>query len=56
MRKRGRPWKIDTKSEPIRIRLTKEEAHWLKTIMNKTNKNRTEAVAYALKIVFNLIK
>ena len=56
MSKRGRPLKIDAKSEPIRIRLTKEEAYWLKTIMDKTNKNRTEAVAYALKIVFNLMK
>ena len=56
MSKRGRPLKIDTKSEPIRVRLTKEQMHWLNTIMDKTNKNRTEAVAYALKIVFNLMK
>ena len=55
MSKRGRPLKIDAKSEPIRIRLTKEQMYWLKTIMDKTNKNRTEAVAYALKIVFNLM-
>ena len=56
MSKRGRPLKIDSKSEPIRIRLTKEQMYWLKTIMNKTNKNRTETVAYTLKIVFNLMK
>lgn len=53
---RGRPKSIVTKSEPIRIRLTKEQMYWLKTIMSKTEKSRTDAVAYALKLAFNLIK
>lgn len=54
-KKVGRPKKINVKSEPIRIRLTKEEMYWLKTIMSKTDKNKTEAVAYALKIAFSLL-
>ena len=36
---RGRPKSIVTKSEPIRIRLTKEQMYWLKTIMSKTGKS-----------------
>ena len=53
---RGRPKSIITKSEPIRIRLTKEEMYWLKFIMSKTEKSRTGAVEYAIKLAFNLLK
>lgn len=56
VKRRGRPKKIDTKYNPIRIRLTKEQAYWLRVIMDKTGKNKTDAVAYALQIVFNLLK
>ena len=54
--KRGRPKKVNNKSGNLNVRITKEQEYWLKTIMEKTGKNKTDAVVYMIQIVYNLLR
>lgn len=56
IRKRGRPKNPLAKTDRVFARFTKEEMHWLKVLMEKTGKSKSEALAYAVKIAYNLMK
>lgn len=53
---RGRPKNPVAKIVRVNARITKEESYWLKLIMEKTGKTKSEALAYSIRIVYNLLK
>lgn len=56
IKKVGRPKEFMAKNDRVTVRLTKEQMHWLKSLMSMTNKTKSEAIAYAIQIAFNLLK
>ena len=56
IKKVGRPKKFMAKNDRVTVRLTKEQTYWLKSLMSMTNKTKSEAIAYAIQIAFNLLK
>lgn len=56
IKKVGRPKNFMAKNDRVTVRLTKEQTYWLKSLMSMTNKTKSEAIAYAIQIAFNLLK
>ena len=56
IKKVGRPKKFMAKNDRVTVRLTKEQMYWLKSLMSMTNKTKSEAIAYAIQIAFDLLK
>lgn len=56
IKKRGRPKNPLAKTDRVFARFTKEEMNWLKILMEKTGKSKSEVLAYAVKITYNLLK
>ena len=56
IKKRGRPQNPLAKTDRVFARFTKEEMNWLKILMEKTGKSKSEVLAYAVKITYNLLK
>ena len=56
IKKRGRPKNPLAKTDRVFARFTKEEMNWLKILMEKTGKSKSEVLAYAVKSTYNLLK
>lgn len=55
-KRRGRPKQFLTKSDILSVRLTKEQVYWLKCLMNKTDKTKSQIIAEAIKIMYEEYK
>ena len=56
IKKVGRAKGFMAKNDRVTFFLTKEQMYWLKSLMSMTNKTKSEAIAYAIQIAFNLLK
>ena len=52
IKRRGRPKSVLTKSDRLEIRLSKEQSYWLRYIMNKTEKTKSQIVIEAIKMMY----
>lgn len=52
IKRRGRPKSVLTKSDRLEIRLSKEQSYWLRCIMNKTEKTKSQIVIEAIKMMY----
>ena len=55
-KRKGRPKQFLTKSDILSVRLTKEQVYWLKCLMNKTAKTKSQIITEAIKIMYDEYK